>query len=123
MESPITERARAVNTGWGGSGPPQEGRSPHVGRQTGQPSRQPGGTGVPKGTRTATDDDVSTPPLLEVPDSHTMTRPEDPVSVGPLPPRAGPPELDRGTAQPTRPALNATATSATAARAGKNPDV
>jgi hypothetical protein len=92
-------------------------------RRAGQPSRQPGGTGVPAGTRTATADDVSTPPLLEVPDSHTTTRSEDPVRVVPLPPRAELPEPDRGTAQAARPVLNRTAPRASATGAGKNTDV
>lgn len=107
----------------GCSGPPQEGRSPYAVDGAGQPSRQPGGTGVPAGTRTATADDVSTPPLLEVPDSHTTTRSVDPVRVVPLPPRAELPEPDRGTAQAARPVLNATAPRASATRAGKNADV
>jgi hypothetical protein len=81
-----------------------------------QLSRQPGGTGVPAGTRTATDDDVSTPPLLTCPELQTrITSPAaKPVEVL-VPWGAGLPEvLASGTAQALTPTAKTTAVSARA---------
>src|SRR5262249_35129068 len=78
-----------------GVGPGPAPGSPSRRRSAGQPSRHPGGTGVPAGTRTATADDVLTPPPLVVPDSHTSTTVPAPAVAAPG--RDGVPDgLERG---------------------------